>query len=65
MPTPVPPPPPPPAASGALEVKDAQLIFQAVWDDMTEQHGADHLKFPREFIGLGGAPRAGKGAKSP
>ena len=66
MPTPDPAPPPPaPAASGALEVKDAQLIFQAVWDDLREQHGADNLKFPREFIWLGGAPGAGKGTNTP
>lgn len=64
MPTP-PDPPPPPPTSGALEVKDAQLIFQAVWDDLTERHGADNLKFPREFIWLGGAPGAGKGTNTP
>ena len=35
------------------------------WDDLVEQHGADYLKFPREFIWLGGAPGAGKGTNTP
>ncbi len=48
-----------------LEVKDAQLIFQAVWDDLQEKHGRDNLRFPREFIWLGGAPGAGKGTNTP
>jgi adenylate kinase len=48
-----------------LEVKDAQLIFSAVWDDLQERHGRDNLRFPREFIWLGGAPGAGKGTNSP
>ncbi len=61
----IPPPPIRPAASGDLEIKDAQLIFEAVWDDLKERHGADHLKFPREFIWLGGAPGAGKGTNTP
>jgi adenylate kinase len=48
-----------------LEVKDAQLIFSAVWDDLQERHGRDNLRFPREFIWLGGAPGAGKGTNTP
>jgi len=48
-----------------LEIKDAQLIFAAVWDDLQEQHGRDNLRFPREFIWLGGAPGAGKGTNTP
>src|SRR5437773_12520802 len=47
-----------------LEVKDAQLIFDAVWDDLLEKHGRDRLRFPREFIWLGGAPGAGKGTNT-
>jgi adenylate kinase len=47
------------------EVKDAQLIFDAVWADLTEKFGRDHLRFPREFIWLGGAPGAGKGTNTP
>jgi adenylate kinase len=65
MSTPPPPPPPRPVPPGALEVKDPQLIFSAVWDDLKERHGADNLKFPREFIWLGGAPGAGKGTNTP
>ena len=38
-----------------LEIKDAQLIFSAVWDDLLERHGCENLRFPREFIWLGGA----------
>ncbi len=48
-----------------LEIKDAQLIFSAVWDDLLERHGRDNLRFPREFIWLGGAPGAGKGTNTP
>jgi adenylate kinase len=54
-----------PVAGTDLEVKDAQLIFRAVWDDLLEKHGRDNLRFPREFIWLGGAPGAGKGTNSP
>ena len=46
------------AAEGDFEVKDAQLIFSAVWDDLLERHGQENLRFPREFIWLGGAPGA-------
>ena len=55
---------PDPTASD-LEVKEAQLIFSAVWADVQQQHGRDHLRFPREFIWLGGAPGAGKGTNTP
>lgn len=48
-----------------LEIKDAQLIFSAVWADILEGHGRDNLRFPREFIWLGGAPGAGKGTNTP
>ncbi len=47
-----------------LEIKDAQLIFSAVWDDLLENHQREHLRFPREFIWLGGAPGAGKGTNT-
>lgn len=58
------PPPRPPATKGDLEIKDAQLIFPAVWADLKERHG-EPLVFPREFIWLGGAPGAGKGTNTP
>ncbi len=61
--------PKPPArsvpTSTDLEIKDAHLIFDAVWDDLLEKHGRDKLRFPREFIWLGGAPGAGKGTNTP
>lgn len=59
------PPPPNTAAMRDLEIKDAQLIFSAVWDDLQEKHGRSNLRFPREFIWLGGAPGAGKGTNTP
>jgi adenylate kinase len=62
MPPPVPPKPPP---GPDLEIKDAQLIFSAVWSDLVEKHGRDNLRFPREMIWLGGAPGAGKGTNTP
>jgi adenylate kinase len=54
-----------PAAAADLEIKDAQLIFTAVWADLVARHGRDRLRFPREFIWLGGAPGAGKGTNTP
>ena len=54
-----------PASVSDLEIKDAQLIFSAVWDDLLEKHSRDNLRFPREFIWLGGAPGAGKGTNTP
>lgn len=47
-----------------LEIKDAQLIFPAVWADLLERHGG-RAQFPNEFIWLGGAPGAGKGTNTP
>ena len=63
-PVPVPPPPPVPPATADLEIKDAQLIFSAVWADLLERH-AGGVRFPNEFIWLGGAPGAGKGTNTP
>lgn len=47
-----------------LEVKDAQLIFQAVWKDLETEYGRKRLHFPKELILLGGAPGAGKGTNT-
>lgn len=44
-----------------LEVKDAQLIFKSVWEDLEEEIGHENLRFPKEIILLGGAPGSGKG----
>ena len=56
----------PPAAAPAaritdLEIKDAQIIFVAVWQRLEADVGLEHLRFPKEIILLGGAPGAGKG----
>ncbi len=48
-----------------LEVKDAQIIFNAVWSDLEASYGRERLHFPRELILLGGAPGAGKGTNTP
>jgi adenylate kinase len=47
-----------------LEVKDAQLIFHAVWKDLETEYGRNRLHFPKELILLGGAPGAGKGTNT-
>ncbi len=44
-----------------LEIKDAQLIFKSVWEELEEEYGKNNLLFPKELILLGGAPGAGKG----
>jgi adenylate kinase len=60
---------PPAAAAPAskrpdLEIKDAQLIFNAIWADLEAELGREHLRFPKEIILLGGAPGAGKGTNT-
>lgn len=47
-----------------LEIKDAQLIFKTVWEELEEQFGHENLRFPKELILLGGAPGAGKGTQT-
>ena len=47
-----------------LEIKDAQLIFDAVWQDLENDFRREDLRFPKEFILLGGAPGAGKGTNT-
>lgn len=54
-----------PSSTIDLEIKDAQLIFTAVWTELLKAHRRDELRFPREFIWLGGAPGAGKGTNTP
>ena len=65
MPTPaVTPPatiPPVPGKLSDLEIKDAQLIFESVWQDLEAGFGRENLRFPKEIMLLGGAPGAGKG----
>lgn len=50
-----------PPLSVDLEIKDAQVIFNSVWETLEEDIGHQNLRFPKELILLGGAPGAGKG----
>lgn len=47
-----------------LEIKDAQLIFNTVWEQLEDEIGHEKLRFPKELILLGGAPGAGKGTQT-
>ena len=47
-----------------LEVKDAQIIFNTVWQHLVEELGKDNLRFPKEIFWLNGAPGAGKGTNT-
>jgi len=47
-----------------LEIKDAHLIFDSVWQDLEADFGRENLRFPKEVILLGGAPGAGKGTNT-
>lgn len=51
-------------ANGDLEIKDARIIFEPIWDDLEAHFGRQHLRFPKEIILLGGAPGAGKGTNT-
>ncbi len=47
-----------------LEVKDANLIFNSVWQQLEDELGLEALRFPKEVIWLNGAPGAGKGTQT-
>ncbi len=47
-----------------LEIKDALVIFNSVWETLEEEVGHENLRFPKEIILLGGAPGAGKGTQT-
>src|SRR6478672_3194716 len=47
-----------------LEIKDAHVIFQSVWQTLEAEVGRERLRFPKEIILLGGAPGAGKGTNT-
>ena len=47
-----------------LEVKDANLIFNSVWQELESEFGIENLRFPNEVIWLNGAPGAGKGTQT-
>lgn len=53
-----------PEAVESLEVKDAQVIFTNVWNDLESNYGHENLRFSKEIILLGGAPGAGKGTNT-
>ena len=53
-----------PKKSPDLEVKDAQLIFNSVWDSLETERGKENMRFPKEIILLGGAPGSGKGTNT-
>ena len=55
---------PAPLKRSDLEIKDAQLIFDAVWRQLETEIGREKLRFPKEIILLGGAPGAGKGTNT-
>jgi adenylate kinase len=44
--------------------KDASVIFESIWQDLEAEYGRENLRFPKEFILLGGAPGAGKGTNT-
>jgi adenylate kinase len=48
-----------------LEIKDARVIFNPIWESLEEEVGRVDLRFPKEIILLGGAPGAGKGTQTP
>ena len=47
-----------------LEIKDAHVIFDTVWESLEEDLGHENLRFPKELILLGGAPGSGKGTQT-
>ena len=53
-----------PEVAEDVEIKDAQLIFNAVWSDLESEVGHEGLCFPKEIILLGGAPGSGKGTNT-
>src|ERR1700720_64998 len=55
-----------PAATNSpeLEVKDAQLIFGAIWRELEGEFGRSRMRFPKELVLLGGGPGWGKGTNT-
>ena len=47
-----------------LEIKDARVIFDTVWENLENEVGRENLRYPKELILLGGAPGAGKGTQT-
>lgn len=59
-----PPATPPATAPHDLQIKDAAVIFAPLWQELEAEFGRENLRFPKEFILLGGAPGAGKGTNT-
>lgn len=55
----------PSVRSPELEIKDAPLIFEQVWERLVQERGLDGMAFPKEIMWLGGAPGSGKGTNTP
>lgn len=48
-----------------LEIKDANIIFNTVWNELeAEVGGVEKMRFPKEIFWLNGAPGAGKGTNT-
>lgn len=47
-----------------LEIKDANIIFNTVWNELKNEVGVDKMRFPKEIFWLNGAPGAGKGTNT-
>lgn len=53
-----------PAKIQDLEIKDPTVIFDSAWTELEAECGRENLRFPKEFILLGGAPGSGKGTNT-
>lgn len=55
----------PTTALQEVQIQDASVIFNPIWQELEAHYGRQHLRFPKEIILLGGAPGAGKGTNTP
>ena len=53
-----------PKSTEDVEIKDATLIFSAVWKNLVASCGLENLIFPKEIFWLNGAPGSGKGTNT-
>ena len=44
----------------ASDIRDSELMFRTVWNDLLEKYGEEQLAFPKNIMWLAGAPGAGK-----
>jgi adenylate kinase len=47
------------------EIKNANMIFNTVWDKLVKKRGKENIRFPKEIIWLTGAPGSGKTTHTP